>query len=157
LHMHRTLCCPRCPAETARLECARVGSNIVSHDIASQLVAALELGPQANIQMIAVNLGENAAHRPNEQPFTICDPVVTWRSVLIGHRPEATLSGVMAPCPPRASYQTQMPRIRPTCTIPAHMHQLRVLPDPSVNHVFRLKLSLPPSVLLLLLFDWLWC
>lgn len=32
------------------------------------------------VRMIAVNLGANAAHRPESQPFTLVNPVVTWRS-----------------------------------------------------------------------------
>ena len=32
------------------------------------------------VRMIACNLGADASHRPGEQPFTLCNPEITWRS-----------------------------------------------------------------------------
>jgi peptide deformylase len=32
-----------------------------------------------NVRMIACNLGRNAVHRPDSQPFTLCNPTVMWR------------------------------------------------------------------------------
>eukprot|EP00729_Bicosta_minor_P023501 gene23501-32567_t len=36
--------------------------------------------PQINrrVRMIACNLGDAAVHRPDTQPFTLCNPVLTW-------------------------------------------------------------------------------
>jgi peptide deformylase len=41
-------------------------------------ISAPQLG--APIRMIACNLGSAAVHRRGDQPFTLCNPRVTWRS-----------------------------------------------------------------------------
>lgn len=33
-----------------------------------------------SIRMVACNLGHDASHRPSEQPFTLLNPKITWRS-----------------------------------------------------------------------------
>ena len=32
------------------------------------------------VRMVACNLGSDATHRPGEQPFTLVNPEITWRS-----------------------------------------------------------------------------